>query len=182
MKKVALIISDGFEEIEVVTAIDILRRLGVKVETLGLNNSTITGAHGIPILVDDVFDYYSHLDYDGIIFGGGMQNAISLSEDENVLKIIEHYFDEGKMIAGICASPAIVFAKTKILDNKTFTCYPSEELITNVKNGKYVDKCAVVCDNIITAQSPYTAMAFSLTIAKYLGYDIEAIQKDLKGN
>lgn len=181
MKKIAIIISDGFEEIEVVTVVDILRRLSIKVDILGVGNSTITGAHGIPILVDDIFDYYSHLDYDGIIFGGGMANAISLSENDDILKIIEGYNSSEKLIAGICASPAIVFSKTNILDNKNFTCYPDEELISKVKNGKFVDNGTVLCDNVITSQSPYTAMSFALTIAKKLGYDIESVQKDLKG-
>ena len=182
MKKIAVIISDGFEEIEVISVVDILRRLGAKVDVLGVGSSTVTGAHGIPVLADENFDYYSHLDYDGIVFGGGMQNAITLSENNDILKLIDHYSQANKMVAGICASPAVVFSKTKILDGKNFTCYPAEELISKVKNANYVDKSAVVCDNIITSQSPYTAMAFSLTIAKYLGYEIYGIQKELKGN
>lgn len=182
MKKIAVITSDGFEEIEVISVVDILRRLGAKVDILGVKNSSLTGAHGITLLADDIFDYYSHLDYDGIVFGGGMRNAQALAESDDVLKIIEYYFDQKKMVAGICASPAIVFGKTKILDNKSFTCYPTEEFISSVKNGNYVDKVACVCDNVITSQSPYTAMSFALTIAKYLGYPIEDIQKDLKGS
>lgn len=182
MKKIAIITCDGFEEIEVISVIDILRRVGAKVDILGVQTSTITGAHGITMLADDVFDYYSHLDYDGIVFGGGMANAESLAQNDDVLKVIEYYYDQKKMVAGICATPSIVFGKTKILDNKNFTCYPSEELIANVKNGKFIDKCARVCDNVITSQSPYTAMSFALTIAKYLGYPIDGIQKDLKGN
>lgn len=182
MKRIAVITCDGFEEIEIVSVVDILRRLGAKVDILGVQNSTLTGAHGITVLADDIFDYYSHLDYDGIIFGGGMDNATNLAENEDVLKAINYYYGQKKMVAGICASPAIVFGKTNILDNKYFTCYPTEEFISSVKNGKYVDKACCVSDNIITSQSPYTAMAFALTIAKYLGYDIENIQKDLKGN
>lgn len=182
MKRIAVITCDGFEEIEVINVVDILRRIGIKVDILGVKNSSITGAHGITVLADDIFDYYSHLDYDGLVFGGGMDNAQSLAQNDDVLKAIEYYSEQKKLVAGICATPAIVFGKTKILDDKQFTCYPSEELIGNVKNGKYVDKCACVCDNIITSQSPYTAMSFALTIAKYLGYDIEGVQKDLKGN
>ncbi len=182
MKKIAIIISDGFEEIEVISVIDILRRIGAKVDVLGVGNTTITGSHGIPILVDEIFDYYSHLDYDGIVFGGGMNNAITLGNNEDVLKVIEYYNLQNKMIAGICASPAIVFGKTNILENKTFTCYPDAQLYEKIGNGKYIDKSVVVCDNIITSQSPYTAIVFALTIAKYLGYEIDKVQKDLKGN
>ena len=182
MKRMGIILSDGFEEMEAITTIDILRRAGIKIEILGLKNSTITGAHGIPLLVDDVFDYYSALDFDSIIFAGGMKNAINLSEDENVLMLIKHYDENKKLIAGICASPALVLSKAGVLENKNVTCYPSEELISNLKNSNYIDKCVVVCDNIITSQSPYTAMAFALAIVKYLGYDIDVLQKELKGN
>lgn len=182
MKKVAIIINDGFEEIEVVNVIDILRRVGVKVDILSIQNLTVTGAHGIPILADEIFDYYSHLDFDGIIFGGGMANAENLSENNDVLKLIDAYDENKKLVAGICATPAVVFSKTKVFDGKQFTCYPDMELISRVTNGEFIDKSVVICDNLITSQSPYTAMVFALSIAKYLGYDIEKVQNDLKGN
>lgn len=182
MKKLAIILSDGFEEIEAVTVIDILRRSGLTVEVLGLNETVITGAHGLQLEADDKFDYFGTLDCDGIVFAGGMKNAISLSNDSEVLRLIEFYNDNKKMIAGICASPSILFTKTSILNDKNVTCYPSQELISNLKNCNYVDKCVVVCDNIITSQSPYTSMAFALSIVKYFGHDIESLQLELKGN
>lgn len=182
MKKVAVIISDGFEEIETINVIDILRRAGIKVEVLGLNSTTLTGAHDIAILGDEVFDYYNSLEYDGIIFTGGMKNAIDLSQNDNVMKLLGEYNNAGKLISAICASPAIVLEKSGVLANKSATCYPSMELIGNLKSCEYVDKSVVVCDNIITSQSPYTAFAFALSIAKYLGYDVSSLQDELKGS
>lgn len=182
MRRIAIILSDGFEEIEAVTTIDILRRAGMTIDVLGLNETVVTGAHGLPIEADDKFDYFGALDYDGIVFAGGMKNAMNLANDNDVIKLINYYDDSKKLIAGICATPSIVFSKTNIFDNKNCTCYPSEELISNLKNGKYLDKCVVVCDNIITSQSPYTSMAFALSIAKYFGYDISSLQLELKGN
>lgn len=182
MKKIGIILSDGFEEMEAVSVIDILRRAGISVEVLGIDNTTITGAHGLPIIADDKFDYYGALDYAGIVFAGGMQNANMLGDNEDVLRLIENYNAQGKLIAGICASPVCVLNQTDVLANKEVTCYPSQELISRLKNCKYVDKCVVVCDNIITSQSPYTSMAFALAIAKYLGYDIDSLQLALKGN
>ena len=181
MKSVAVILTDGFEEIEAINTIDILRRATINVEIVGLNESTVTGAHGVTIQADDIFDYYSLLGLDAIIFAGGMPNAVSLSSDQRVLDLINYYFDNGKFVCGICATPALVFSKTKILEGKDYTCYPDEEF-KNMVNGNFVDKSVVVAGNVITSQSPYTSMSFALTIAKELGYDITDLQKALKGS
>ena len=176
MKSIVVILTDGFEEIEAINTIDILRRATINVEVVSLRDMTVTGAHGITIKADDVFDYYGLMNFDGLIFVGGMDNAISLSNEQKVIDLIEYYNDNKKLICGICATPAIVFRKTKILENKEYTCYPGMS-----QDDNYVNKSVVVSGNVITSQSPYTAMAYALTIAKELGYDIERLQKELKG-
>ena len=178
MKNVAIVLSEGFEEIEAISIIDVLRRGGVSVEVLSIDNLNVTGAHGITIIADEIFDYYSALDFDCIAFAGGMKNAISLSENSDILKLIEYYYDNDRLVAGICATPAIVFSKTKILDGKDFTCYPDENLISKV-NGRYVDE-PVVFDGVLTSQSPATAMKFGLAILDILGYDSAIISNDLE--
>lgn len=180
MKKLAVIIADGFEELEAVTVIDILRRATINVEVLGLRNTHITGSRGITIVCDDVFDYYSSLEFDGVVLVGGMENATTLSQDEGVLKLLRDYDAKGKMIAGICATPSLVFSEAGILEGRPCTCYPSDNLI-NYLNGEYLDKECVVSDNIITSQSPDTAMEFALTILQYLGYDAGAVYSELQG-
>lgn len=182
MKKVAIILADGFEEIEAISIIDILRRSGIKVEILGYNETTLTGAHDITILADDKFDYYTDLDYDGIIFAGGMKNAQILGQDEDVMEFIRHYNSDKKLVAGICASPSLVLYNAGILDGKDVTCYPDMELISRMKNSNYIDKYVVVCDNIITSQSPYSAMAFALSLVNYFDMDANLLQSQLKGN
>lgn len=180
MKKIAIILADGFEELEAVTVIDILRRATISVEVLGLRNTHITGSRGITIVCDDVYDYYSSLEYDGVVLVGGMENATTLSQDESVLNLLREYASKGKMVAGICATPALVFSEAGILEDKECTCYPSDNLI-NYLAGEYVDRECVVCDNIITSQSPDTAMEFALTILQYLGYDAGAVYSELQG-
>ena len=180
MKKIAVIISAGFEELEAITVIDLLRRSNIGVEVLGVGSTQLTGAHGITIACDDGFDYYSSLEYDGVVIVGGMNNAINLSQDDKVLALLKDYMSKGKMVAGICAAPALVFSVAGILDDKQATCYPSPSLIEQVGDG-YLDSPCVVCDNLITSQSPDTALEFALTIIKYLGYDAGVVYSELQG-
>ena len=179
MKRVAVILSDGFEEVEAVTIIDILRRGGIEVDVLSATNLNVTGGHGVTIIADDIFDYYSALEYDAIVFAGGMKNAITLSENKLILELINYYYDNDKLVCGICATPAVVFSKTKILDGKNFTCYPDKNLIEKV-NGLFIDE-DVVFDGVLTSQSPSTATQFALAIIDILGYDSTIVSNELEG-
>lgn len=180
MKKVVMILADGFEELEAVTVIDVLRRATIGVEIMGLRGTQITGSRGITVVCDDVFDYYSSLEYDGVVLVGGMDNATTLSSEEGVLDLLREYMAKGKMVAGICATPALVFSEAGILEGKEATCYPSDNLIFNL-GCEFVDKECVVCDNLITSQSPDTAMEFALTCVQYLGYDAGAVYREMQG-
>lgn len=180
MKRIAVILSEGFEELEAVTVIDLLRRAGIEVEVLGLRDTHLTGSRGVTIICDDTFDYYGCLDFDGIVMVGGMDNSINLAQNESVLKLLREYMSRDKLVAGICATPALVFSEAGILQGKTATCYPSDSLIANI-DGEYVDKECVVCGNLITSQSPDTAMEFALTIIQYLGYDAGKVYSELQG-
>lgn len=181
MKRVAIILAEGFEEVEAISVIDILRRATVAVEVLSVGNSNVTGGHGVTIIADDIFDYYSSLDFDAIVFAGGMKNATILSENKSVLDLINYYHENKKLVCGICATPAVVFSKTEILNGNKFTCYPDNELIKKVHDGKFVNEKFVYEDNILTSQSPSTAMHFALAICEILGYDSNAIINELEG-
>ena len=180
MKRIAIIISEGFEEVECITCIDILRRSGLQVEVFGIADSNVTGAHGVTIICDEVFDYYTALDFDGIVLVGGMKNAITLSESKEVLDLIENYYYSGKLVAGICATPSIVFSKTNICESNILTCYPSEDLIKNI-SGNFEDRDVIISNNLITSQSPSTAMDFALTIVKYFSGSVDELMFELKG-
>lgn len=181
MKRVAIVFADGFEEVELVSVIDILRRATVSVEMLSVGDVNVTGAHGITMLADEVFDYYSALDFDAIIFAGGMKNAETLAASSDVIKLINYYYEKDKLICGICATPAVVFSKTDILKGREFTCYPDKSLIEKVEGGIFVDEGVVFSNNVITSQSPLTAIHFALAICEILGYDSNVILNELEG-
>ena len=181
MINLAIILSEGFEEIEAISVIDILRRGMCKVEIYGIGDLRVTGAHGITIECDEVFDKYSLPNYDGVVLVGGMKNAINLSNEKGVISLLNEYVNLGKLVAGICATPSVVFSKTDILNGKECTCYPSMELIGNLNDAKFIDKDVVVCDNIITSQSPFTAGKFALEILKYFDCDYLTVEKELRG-
>ena len=180
MKKVVVVLSAGFEELEAVTTIDVLRRANISVEVVGLRDTQLTGSRGITLLCDEVFDYYSCLEYDGVIMVGGMDNAMNLSQDEEVLKLLREYMSKDKLVAGICATPAIVFSQAGILGGKRVTCYPSDSLTLNI-DGEFVDEACVVDGNLITSQSPDTALEFALTIINYLGENATEVYSELQG-
>ena len=125
MKKVVVLLADGFEELEAISVIDILKRAGVGVEILALGNVRVTGAHGITIEADEIFNYYNALDMDGVVFAGGMLNAETLSEERPVIDLVNYFYENDKLVAAICASPALILPKTKISRYLECTCYPS---------------------------------------------------------
>ena len=181
MKNIAIVLSDGFEEIEAISVIDVLRRGTCHVDVFGLNGITVTGSHEITIDADEIFEYYNVLKYDGIVLVGGMKNAINLSGSNDVIKLLEDFNDKGKLVAGICATPAVVFSKTNILKDKNATCYPDNELIAQLGVNRFVDSLVVVSGNIITSQSPSTAIDFAIAILKYLELDADGVLKGLMG-
>lgn len=168
MKKTILILlADGFEEIEAVICIDILRRAGLKTITASLNEGKmVCGCHGIEIQADLELRNFSVLP-DVLILPGGTVGSKNLSRSRKVLDLIKKCVASGKIVAAICAAPAVVLSPTGILDNKKFTCYP------DLKNklsatAVYVDKKVVVDGNIITSQGAGTAFHFALKIAEIL--------------
>lgn len=181
MKKIAVILADGFEEVEGVSVIDLLRRATCKVEVFGVDNLRVTGSHGITIEAEEIFNYYNCLDFDGIVFVGGMKNAKTLSENSFVIDLINYYLQSEKLVAGICATPSLVFPKTEMPDGMDITCYPDEELIEGVNRFNFVDKNVVICNNVISSQSPFTAFEFALSIVDYLGLNAGLLLGDLQG-
>ena len=181
MKKIALIITDGFEEIEATTIVDVVRRATIGIDILALNDLHVTGARGVTISADYIFNYYTAKDYDGIVFAGGMANARELAQTTDVLQLIQDYFSLGKLVAAICASPALVLSAAGILEGKSATCYPDDGLVSSMSSANYIDAPVVLDGNLITGQSPATAMEFALEIVKYMGEDSNRVAMDLLG-
>jgi 4-methyl-5(b-hydroxyethyl)-thiazole monophosphate biosynthesis len=167
MKKKALIVlAPGFEETEAIVPMDALRRSEIDVTIAGLGGQMVTGAHGVTVKADVVFADYKDIP-DAVVFPGGMPGAENLASSTKVKELIAKMDSEGRIIAAICASPALVLAPTGILKGRTATCYPGLE--KNFSSDVKVTKDKVVQDgNIITSRGPATAFPFGLKIAENL--------------
>ena len=171
MKKILAVIAPGFEELEAVAVIDILRRIGFKVVTAGIDTKRAAGAHDIAIETDATLGELFPGDFDAIYLPGGMApGAKLLLEDEEVLEAVDTLYKSGKVVAAICAAP-IVFAKLGILDGKKFTVYPGLEsfLGGNVSTGA----AAEADGNVVTGRGPGAVFAFALKFASALGAESE---------
>ncbi len=115
----------GFETIEALTSVDILRRAGVTCTTFGINEVEVTTSHSITIRADEVLNDEIY-NYDVVILPGGMPGAVNLRDNEKVNEIVKKFYDEGKIVAAICAGP-ITFGKLGIVNGKNATCYPGFE-------------------------------------------------------
>jgi len=168
-------LAEGFEEIEAVAVIDILRRANIKVDIVGIEDEIVSGRNGIKILCDKIITDVKPDDYDGIVLPGGNPGYKNLENNQQVINFIKTYNNRGKLIAAMCASPTIL-EKIGVLEGKKATCYPTMK--DKLKN--YVDERVVVDKNVITSQGPGTAIEFALEIVRFLNpsaYD--QLKKDL---
>ncbi len=159
MTEVAVLLADGLEEVEAVTPIDFLRRAGIEVVTLGLGKILIEGSHGITLKADMELK-----DFDGeaeaILIPGGMPGSARLAADETVIRLVREFHSKDRLIAAICAAPALVLGKAGILKGKKFTCYPGYEDKSG-PFGVYMDDRVVQDGRLITACGVGCAAAFS---------------------
>lgn len=172
-KTAAVMIAPGCEEIEALTPVDALRRLGVEVDMVGLDNTDVMGAHGIKLTCNKVMDK-SLLDYDIVIFPGGSKGADNLRNSDQLMDLILQRRSAGKWNAAMCSGP-VAFARYGLLDNCTYTCFPGVEkqFENDIKNATHSDDIVVVDETgkIITSRGPATAMAYAFRIAEILGVD-----------
>lgn len=167
MKKVGVLFANGFEEIEALTVVDVLRRAEVQCDIVTLEGKEVLGAHNIAIKGDKVIGDYLK-DYDMIVLPGGMPGATNLRDNDAVIELIKYFNDNNKFIAAICAAP-IVLAKAEVINNINITSYPGYE--EDLKNGKYMEELVVVDGNIITSRGPATTLEFSYKLLEVLNCD-----------
>lgn len=165
-KKALVILADGFEEIEAIVPIDILRRAQIEVIVAGLSNKLVTGSHGIRVSADILLDEFK-VDIDALILPGGSPGAENLAKSSKVASLIHRMFKAGKLIGAICASPALVLEPTGILKGKKATCYPGMETLFSPEVRFSKDSVAREA-NLITSRGPGTALAFSLAVVEAL--------------
>ncbi len=172
-KKAILFLAEGFEEVEAVTPIDFLRRAGIQVTTLGIGGREIRGARNIPIIADIPVEDFTG-EFDAVVIPGGMPGAANIAASEEADTIIRNAYKNGKLVASICAAPAVVLYSKGILDGKSATCYPGFE--KEWKNVSFSNDRVVKDGNIITSRGAGTAAEFAIAIIGYL-LDEEAAQK-----
>lgn len=173
-KKAVIILAIGFEEIEAVTVIDILRRAGIEIIIAGVDGINITGSHGITIVTDRKLSDLKPV-FDVVILPGGMPGSLHLHNSRNVNDFIKKMNLRGALIAAICAAPSVVLAPTGLLANKTATCYPGDQVDFG-KDIRYKNDKVVIDGNIITSQGPGTAFEFAFAIVEKL-IGAEAVKK-----
>lgn len=171
MIRVAVLIANGSEEIETLTPVNVIRRCGAECELVSVSEKAVVGSRGIKIVADKTVDEIKASDYDGVVVPGGMPGAVNISNCKVANEIITTLFDSGKLVASICASPAVALSKLGITDGKKVTCYPSENFISLLKNSVFTNKDVQVDGNLITANGPKSAMDFSIEICKYLNLE-----------
>ena len=172
MAKALVLMAEGFEEIELTSIVDILRRGGVTVTIAGLKDGLITGSRGIKMQPDVTLDGIKEM-YDIIILPGGSPGYVNLGNDGRVIDLVKRYNAEGKIVAAICASPSVL-VKAGILGGKKVTIFKGME--NELKNAVYVDKTVVVDGNILTSQGPGTAMEFAIELLKRLTGEKKALE------
>ena len=163
---VYLFLANGFEEIEALYTLDLLRRAGIDVLTVGVSGEVAMGSHKIPVVCDitpDALPYDSN--FDMIILPGGMPGSTNLDMAECVEKYIKLAIENNKLICAICAAPFIL-GKRGILKGKNATCFPGFE--GQLEGANIVDAGVVRDGNIITGRAMGSAHEFALTILEAL--------------
>ncbi|HOX92016.1 MAG TPA: DJ-1/PfpI family protein, partial [Spirochaetales bacterium] len=145
------------------------------VETLaaGIGGRDIVGAHGIAMAADAVLDDIDNEDFDCVVIPGGLGGAQAIAADADALAFIQRMYNEGALVAALCAAPALVLGSAcSLLDAKRFTCYPGME--GHVPEGKYSTDRVVLDGNLLTAQGPGCSGEFALAAVRYLRGSTEA--------
>ena len=165
MPSAVIIMTDGFEEIEAVSCIDILRRGGVDVFVLGLESADVRGSRDIIVKTDLLFDDFSG-EFDAVVLPGGPGTG-KLAESDKLIDFIKKANENRKICAAICAAPTVL-AKAGILNGKKATCYPAPELEERLTGAVHLNDSVVVDENIITSRAVGTAIPFALKLVEML--------------
>lgn len=165
-KTVLVVLADGFEEIEAITPIDVLRRAGLEVIVAGVGKREVPGAHGVTIETDIILEQYQGAP-DAVVLPGGMPGAANLQKSQAVNDVIRKVAKAGKLIGAICASPAVVLAPAGILEGKRATCYPGFEDEFGSK-VVFTEERVVRDGQVITSRGPGSALEFSIELVRHL--------------
>lgn len=174
MSKVAIFMADGCEEIEGLTVVDILRRVGIEIDMVSVTGKRmVTSSHKVSFETDILFEEADFAGYDAVVLPGGMPGTTHLLEHEGVVRTAKEFNEAGKLVAAICAAPSVL-GLNHLLEGKKATCHPGFE--DKLLGAIPVEEPVVVDSNIITSRGMGTAIEFALAIVEYLE-DKEKVEK-----
>ena len=163
---VYVLLGTGFEEIEALTPVDLLRRAGVQVKTVGLNGKIVYGSHAIGVEADMTIDELDASDAEMIVLPGGLGGVASIRGCEKALEAVRAVYEMDGYVAAICAGPTVL-ADLGLLTGVKATCYPGQ--IPNMRDAAVVENAACITDGkIITGTSAGTAVPFALALIEAL--------------
>lgn len=166
MDKVCVFLADGFEEIEGLTVVDLLRRADIDVKTVSINgNLKVTGAHHIIVEADKIFEEMDFRDVRLLVLPGGMPGTLNLGKHKGLTELIKNYHMEKKQIGAICAAPSIL-GDLGILAGRKATSYPGFE--DRLKGAVLSTNSVEVSDHITTSRGAGTAIAFALSLIEQI--------------
>lgn len=165
MRTSYLFLADGFEEIEAISPVDIMRRAGMKVWTVSITDKKeVKGAHGVVMTADMLISEIDTSDAEWLILPGGMPGATNLAACEPLTQMLQSHWFKGGKIAAICASPAVVLAPIGIMRGQDGTCYPTFKNDLIEGGTHYKDQRIVESGSLLTANGPSSAMLFGFSI------------------
>ncbi len=163
---VYMLLGTGFEETEAIAPLDLLRRAGVEILTVGINGKTITGSHKIKVEADITIGEMDLTGLDMVVIPGGLGGVASLRACPAALDVLKFGWENGKYVAAICAGPTVL-ADLGITDGLKATCYPGQE--KNMGSAQMQENAAVVTDGrLITGTSAGCAISFGLALVEAL--------------
>lgn len=181
VRKIAVLLAEGFEEGEALFTIDILRRAGFQCDSVSIDSEMVTGSHGIAVKADKIINDEIK-DYDMIVLPGGLPGATNLRDDNRVIELVK-FFDKApeKFVAAICAAP-IVLEKAGIIKGRTMTSYPGEQYADLFKEANYIEDLVAVDGHLITSRGPATTMPFAYALVDALGGDSSVLKQGMLYN
>lgn len=163
MKTSYIFLADGFEEVEALTSIDVMRRAGMPVTTVSINDDVVvTGAHGVTVIADSIYADNDYSDAEWLVLPGGVPGAPNLAAHEALCDELVAQVERGGKVAAICASPAVVLAPLGLLKGRHAVCYPGMEV--PVDDVMWEHAPVAVDGNVVTGNGPAAAAPFALTM------------------
>ena len=172
MKKVGVFLAEGFEEIEALAVVDLLRRAEIYVDIISVEaQEAVRGSHGICVQADTLFEETDFSEYHMLVLPGGMPGTVNLQEHRGVCTLVKRFLAEGKYVAAICAAP-VILSGLGLLRGKRVTCYP---LVEQQLQGAVLTKGKTAVDGqIITGRSAGGAIEFALKVIEILAGEEKA--------